>query len=412
MIKLGLLGLGTVGQGVYEIIHAHKSDYFKEGTVSVKKVLVRNLSRKRDIDTHETTLTDQFNDILADDEITTIISVMGGYQPEYTYIKQALTHGKHVVTANKAVIATHIDELLHLAEEHNVSLLFEASVGGGIPIINSLTEMIKINTIDKILGILNGTTNFILSKMASEQADFSQILKQAQKQGFAEADPTADIEGYDVLRKIIILASMAFKTVIPEENVHLRGISNVTLDDIKMAEYYGYHIKYMGKAELTDEGYTLSVTPVLIYKNSVISNVNEEYNIVLVNGNIIGELCFMGKGAGKDATANAVVSDLLKILHDDVDYSHLKFDNAISSKGLKNIKNEYYIRITSENYQEFVKAINLISDVIKQNKIIYSKGNLYLLTEEIPSERMLKLQTDLKKITKDVFYARLEKKIL
>lgn len=412
MIKLGLLGLGTVGQGVYEIIHAQKSDYFIEGSVSVKKVLVRNLSLNRDINIEKTSITDQFNDILNDDEITTVISVMGGYEPEYTYIKQALEHGKNVVTANKAVMAAHMNELLKLANEHNVSLLFEASVGGGIPIINSLSEMIKINRIDEILGILNGTTNFILSKMASEQADFSEILKQAQDQGFAEADPTADIEGYDVLRKIIILASMAFKTMIPEENVHLRGISNVTLNDIKMAEYYGYHIKYMGKAVLTDEGYTLSVTPVLINKNSVISNVNEEYNIVLVNGNIIGELCFMGKGAGKDATANAVVSDLLKILHDDVDYSHLKFDNTVSSKGLKGITNEYYIRITSENYQQFAKVINLISDVIKQNKIIYSKGDLYILTEAIPSERMLKLQTDLKKITKDVFYARLEKKIL
>ena len=415
MIQLALLGFGTVGQGVYEIINLKRGNFFRdrqEGEVSIKKIMVRDTAKKRPIEAQPSLLTDDFEEILKDGEISIVVSAMGGLEPEYTYIKKALMAGKHVVTANKEVVAKHIDELFALAREHHVNFLFEASVGGGIPIIASLIETLKINRITQIQGILNGTTNFILTKIAKEQKDFGEVLRLAQEKGFAEADPTADIEGYDVLRKISILASLSFKTVIKEEDVHLRGISNITLEDVQMAQEFGYCVKYIGQALLEDDKYSVSVTPVLLKKDSVISNVNEEYNIVLIKGNIIGELCFMGKGAGKDATANAMVSDIIKIMAGDVNYDHLSFDDDVVSYGLIGIANEYYIRVTVDGYREFSKTINLVSDTVKKNRLVYSRGKIFFITEKLNSIDMKHLYESLKKVSSDVFYARLENKLL
>ena len=413
MGKIGLLGFGTVGSGVYEIINEKKSSYFADGNASIKRILVRDKSKKRFFDNYESLLTDNFEDIINDDEISTVIAVMGGMEPEYTYITRALKKGKNVVTANKEIVARHIEELLNLADENNVAFMFEASVAGGIPIIGSLLETLKINKVDKIQGILNGTTNFILTQMTQNNEDFDVVLKRAQDLGFAEADPTADIEGFDVLRKIGILASLSFGKVIPDEDIYRRGESNISINDIKMAEEWGYSLKYVAEAiQLNDTEYTMSVAPVLMEDDSVISKVNQEYNVVIINGNIIGELCFLGKGAGKDATANAVVSDLIKVLNGDYNYSHIHFGNELTSKGLHAYKAPFYLRANVEDYEQFNAIVNEVAKVVQKNHIVYENNKLYFKTEEISGNIMNELANTLKEISSDVFYARIANKLL
>jgi len=414
MKQIALLGFGTVGLGVYEIINQHRGIYFAgtDTPATIKWILVRDKNKKRAHNPTDCVLTDDFNDIINDDSVDIIISAMGGMEPEYTYIKESLKKGKHVVTANKEVICAHIAELTDLANEKGVKLYYEGAVGGGIPIISSIVETLKINKITKIQGILNGTTNFILTKMAKEKADFDEVLKIAQELGFAEADPTADIEGYDVMRKICILASLAFHTHAKTEDVHLRGISNITLDDVNMADSLGYDFKYIGQALLRDNRYSISVTPVLLPKDSVMSNVNQEYNVILLYGDIIGELCFMGKGAGKDATANAVVSDAIKALTEEESQTHINFNETANSYGLSGIKNEYYIRATVENYEQFEKVIDLAAGAIKKNNLTYTNSKVFFTTELIRSSDMLALYEQLKDAAKDVFYARMEHSLL
>lgn len=410
--NIALLGFGTVGMGVYEILTAFRATDEDTEPISVKKILVRDVSKKRKIKIDKTLLTDDFTDVLNDDTINAVVCVMGGLEPEYTYIKQLLKVGKHVITANKEVIAPHIDELLSLARNNGVNLLFEASVGGGIPIISSMSDILRINKINKIQGILNGTTNFILTKITKEKRNFDDILREAQELGFAEADPSADVDGYDISRKICILSSIAFRTVVMQEDVHLRGIGNITLTDIQMASEFGYNIKYIAQGILTDNGYSVSVTPVLLKNDQVLSHVNEEYNIILVEGDIIGKLCFMGKGAGKNATADAVVSDLMKALKNEKTYDNLYFNASLYSAGLDGIFNEYFIRVNINDHFEMTKTLNAINKVINKNKMFYIDGKLFLLTESIKSYEMKQLFEKLKTISTDVFYARIENNLL
>jgi homoserine dehydrogenase len=408
MIKIGLLGLGTVGQGVYEIISQKKCSTVDGDALCISKVLVRNKNKKRAVDIPAGMLTDRFEDILNDDSVSVIVSVLGGTEPELTYIRRALMRGKHVVTANKEIISKHIAELLSLARENGAILMFEAAVGGGIPIISSLIDILKTNRITRINGILNGTTNYILTKITREKRPFEEVLKEAQAIGFAEADPNADIDGYDIMRKICILSSIAFKTVIREDQVHMRGIGNVTYDDIRMADEYGYIIKYLAKGVLIDNRFSVSVTPALIKKTSVISNVNEENNIILLSGDIIGELCFIGKGAGKNATANAVVSDVLKVTAHDENYAKLRFDAVLESSGIEDITNEYYIRVSVKDYEQFSYTIDTVSAAVKTVKLYYGRGKIFFMTENIGSPIMNDLYNRLKDKTEDVFYARRE----
>ena len=412
MIHLALLGLGTVGQGVYEIVNSVKDTSFRGKSIAIKKILERDTNKLTLLGVPSEQIAGSIDDIVHDPDISVVISVLGGMEPEYTFIKEALSNGKHVVTSNKAIVSSHLEELLSLAIANDVTILFEASVGGGIPIISSLIETLKINEISSIHGILNGTTNYILTRMKNEQRSFAEVLKEAQRLGFAEANPSADIDGYDIMRKICILASIAFKTPVKEEDVHLRTLSNVLLEDLQMAAYYGYELKYIGKAVMENGTYTISVTPTLIPKTSVISNVNEEYNIIVIDGSIIGELCFMGKGAGKDATANAVVSDVLKVINSDIANDDIQLDSKAVSSGLEGIENEYYIRICVDDYKEFSKAVNLIAEIVKRNKLVYSYGKLFVLTEKIPAQTMKTLYEKLQRVAQNVFYARLENNLL
>ncbi|EDS71910.1 homoserine dehydrogenase [Anaerofustis stercorihominis] len=413
MSKIGLLGCGTVGTGVYEIINERKGNFFEENNYKIKKILVRDASRKREGIPGEL-LTDNPDDILNDDEISLIIAVMGSYEQEYPAIKKALQLKKNVVTANKEIISKHMEELLGLAKENGVTILFEASVGGGIPIIESIIDTIKINKINKVQGILNGTTNFILSKMTKEELDFDEVLKVAQDMGFAEADPTADVDGFDISRKLTILSSLCYGAYIDNDDIYTRTVRNITLSDIQAADDFGYVFKYMAESELYDDNtFGASVTPVLIGKDSVTSNVNDEYNVVSINGNIIGQLSFLGRGAGKEATANAVVADVIKVLTKSVhDYTHLKFENEYKSCGIERYKNKFYLRVSIKDEVEFAKTIDIVYRNIENVNLSYEDGKVFLITDELTGEFMSTLCDRLSHVTEDVFYARIIDNIL
>lgn len=411
-MNIGLMGFGTVGMGVYEILNIHSQKHNEIKKYRVAKILVRTLNKKRDIKVPDNMLTDNADDILNDPSIDVVVCVMGGVEPEYSYIKRALQSGKHVVTANKQIVSEHIDELLTLAKMNDVNFMFEASVGGGIPVISTLAEIIRFNNITRIQGILNGTTNYILTKIAKEKREFDEILKEAQRIGFAEADPSADVDGYDIMRKILILSSIAFKHVITQDEVHLRGVGNITLDDITAAAEYGYNIKYLAQGILHDDTYSISVTPVLMKNDLVMSNVNEEYNVVLIEGDIIGELCLSGKGAGKNATANAVVSDVIKAASNDGTYNNLKFNANVSSSGITGIANKYFVRVCIDCYETLSEVSDIIDKIITSNHMHLKSGKLFIMTENISSQSMKSLYEKLSEVCGDVFYARIENNLL
>ncbi|KHE66744.1 homoserine dehydrogenase [Halobacillus sp. BBL2006] len=315
-ITVGLLGLGTVGSGVIEILRDHQeSIQHKTGCeVTIKSVLVSDLSKSRDLPTGSTTLTDQYEDITRDPEIDVIVEVMGGIDHTLTILLEAIEHGKHIVTANKDLIAQHGSELFEACQKRDCDLYYEASVAGGIPIIRSIMDGLSSDRIRKMMGIVNGTTNYIMTKMSQDGADFDSILKEAQDLGFAEADPTADVDGLDAARKMTILSILGFSMPFNLEDVEVKGIRGLSLSDIKYAEELGYRIKLIGIAENDDSGVSVSVEPALLPSTHPLASVNDEFNAVYVYGDAVGETMFYGPGAGKLPTATAVVSDLIAVL--------------------------------------------------------------------------------------------------
>ncbi|SHF10119.1 homoserine dehydrogenase [Alkalibacter saccharofermentans] len=408
-MKIALLGMGTVGTGVYEIINEEKGNYFANAQekVNIKKVLVRDKTKKRKLDVSEDLLTDSFDEILEDQEIEAVIFAMGGMEPEYSYMKDAMRNKKHVITANKAVVSEYLDTLLKLAEENNVMFLFEASVGGGIPIITSLKETLKINRIDEIKGILNGTSNFILSKMSSEGRDFDDVLKEAQELGFAEADPSADVDGFDVSRKLAILSSLAFGCHIKDEDIYKRGIREVSKSDMEMFDNLGYVLKYLAHSKMDDGKYCATVEPVLLSSKNIMSNVNEEFNIVSIHGNIIGELQFYGKGAGKNATANAVVGDLLYIINNSERRDDIILDKTVENKKLDIFQGKYYLRVDIKNHEEFKKIIDMIDETSRVKKMMVEKSQIFVVTEELRAYTVNDLAQRIADMGNELFYARI-----
>ena len=286
--KIALLGMGTVGGGVYEIIERQKEEMpFKIGAaLEVVKVLVRNKAKYADRIPAEK-LTDVWEDVIGDDSIDIVVEVMGGIEPARTYIKAALEKGKHVVTANKDLMAMHGHELLELAGEHHCDLLFEAAVAGGIPIIRPLKQCLAGNNITEIMGIINGTTNFILTKMKEDGMDFGEALQLATDLGYAEADPTADIEGYDAGRKLAIMASIAFHTSVTFDDVFTEGITKITAKDMRYAKEMGCSIKLLGIAKNTETGIEVKVHPTMIPENHPLAAVNDSFNAVFVHGDAV-----------------------------------------------------------------------------------------------------------------------------
>lgn len=304
------MGHGVVGSGVAEILINHNDRI--SGRVKTP-VNVKYILDLRDFDVpYNQKFTKDFNDILNDDNIKVVAEVMGGVNPAYDFVKKCLENGKSVVTSNKELVAAKGAELIKIAEDNNTNFLFEASVGGGIPVLHPITECMCANEIDEIWGILNGTTNYILNKMIVDNMDFDTALKLAQDLGFAEKDPTADIEGHDACRKICILAALGFGKHVYPNQVKTEGITKITLDDVAYAEKFGCVIKLIGHAKKLPNGKIIaSVAPTLVSRDCILSGVNGVFNAVMLNGDQTGEVVFYGKGAGKEATASAVVADMM-----------------------------------------------------------------------------------------------------
>lgn len=313
VISVGLLGLGTVGSGVVKIIEDHQDKLMHQVgcPVEVKKILVKDLNKARDVSFSKAKLTTNVDDILDDESIDVIIEVIGGVDSTKEILLKALRQKKHVVTANKDLMALHGPELLQVAAENNCDLFYEASVGGGIPILRTIVDGLSSDRITKLMGIVNGTTNFILTKMSQEGSSYDDVLKEAQELGFAEADPTADVEGLDAARKMAILASLGFSMTIDLDDVKVTGITKITEEDLEYAEQLGYTVKLIGIADLEDDKVEISVQPTLLPNSHPLSSVHNEYNAVYVYGEAVGETMFYGPGAGSLPTATAVVSDLV-----------------------------------------------------------------------------------------------------
>lgn len=318
-LKAAIVGLGTVGKGTFNVLSRNADEIARRAgcQVSVKRILVRNLQpaqaflAERDI--QEQLLTTDLNTILNDPDIEVIIEVMGGTDVAKDIVLRALKAGKHVVTANKALLALHGNELFTAARENKVALAFEAAVAGGIPIIKALREGLTANQVEWVAGIINGTTNFILSEMRSRGASFHSVLKEAQQLGYAEADPTFDIEGVDAAHKATILASIAFGVPIQFDKAYVEGISSLQTEDIRYAEQLGYRIKLLGIAKRAADGIELRVHPCLIPTKRLLANVEGAMNAVMVRGDAVGTTLYYGKGAGSEPTASAVIADLVDL---------------------------------------------------------------------------------------------------
>ena len=314
-VKAALLGAGTVGSGVYALAGMLAGEMAQKtgGSLAIKKVLVRDTAKKRDKIPGEL-LTDRWEDILEDSEIQIVIEVMGGIEPARTYITEAILSGKQVVSANKDLLAEYGQELLRLAEEHGVDLQFEAAVAGAIPIIRPLKQNMTAGLLTEIMGIVNGTTNFILTKMTEEGMDYAGALKMATELGYAEADPASDVEGYDAGRKMVILGSLAYSSDVAFSDVYIEGITQITADDVYYAKEFGYVIKLVGIARLSGERLEVKVHPMLIPKKHPLASVRDSFNAVFVHGDANGDAMFMGRGAGKMPTASAVMGDVTTVL--------------------------------------------------------------------------------------------------
>lgn len=315
-IKLGLMGFGTVGTGVVRIIQAHQDDLQKQTGlgIEISRILVQDAEKSRNIPAMEGALTTDPAKLLDDPEIEVIVEVIGGIHPAKEYILAALEKGKHVVTANKDLMALHGAEILSKAQEKGCDVFYEASVAGGIPILRALVEGFSSDRITKMMGIVNGTTNYILTKMSQEGAEYSEVLKEAQALGYAEQDPTSDVEGFDAARKMAILATLGFRVPMKLEDVDVRGISSVSKEDIAYGKQLGYEVKLLGLARRDEEAIEVSVQPTLVPKSHPLASVNGVFNAVYVHGEAVGETMFYGPGAGELPTATAVVSDLVTVV--------------------------------------------------------------------------------------------------
>ena len=309
---VAVMGYGTVGSGVVEVITKNHDSIVKRSTQN--EVEVKYILDLRDFpgDPHEDKMVKDFNIILNDDDVKVVVETMGGLHPAYEFVSSCLKAGKSVVTSNKELVAAKGYELLQYAAENNVNFLFEASVGGGIPIIRPMAQCLAANEINEIAGILNGTTNFILTMMIEKNMSFETALKLAQDNGYAEKDPTADVEGHDACRKICILAALGFGKHVYPESVYSEGITKITLDDVAYISSYGGVIKLLGRAKKMDDGKIFAmVSPAIVMNGSQLASVSDVFNAILVRGDATGDVVFYGKGAGKLPTASAVVADVI-----------------------------------------------------------------------------------------------------
>lgn len=376
MVKIAILGYGTVGSGVYEILKKNPPAIAKKAgdTVDIKYIL-----DIRDFENHPEShlFTKNYDDILNDDEVSIVVEAMGGLEPAYTFTKSALLKGKSVVTSNKELVATHGTELIDIAKKHEANYFFEASVGGGIPIIRPLNQCLAANEILGVHGILNGTTNFILTKMFKEGASFSDVLKEAQDLGYAERNPEADVEGHDACRKTAILASLATGKFVDYRDIPTEGITKISTTDVAFAEKIGYVIKLIGSAEVLEDGKVSAiVAPRLVSTDSQLSSVDGVFNAIMLRGDSLGDVMFYGRGAGKLPTASAVVADVIDAA------KHIHINKwVIWSKADGDIMNDpmdacyrYFVRTSDESLAQKLYGVEILGT--QDNETIFTTGEM------------------------------------
>jgi len=389
-IAIGLLGLGTVGSGVVKVLS-------KFDNIEIKKIAVKNLAKTRNIkNLNPEILTDNPDIIINDPEIKIVVEVMGGINPALELITKSIQNGKHIITANKELIAKHGKVLFELAKKHNVVILYEAAVAGGIPIVMPIVQSLAGNKISKIAGILNGTTNYILTKMKEEGSDFEQVLKEAQDLGYAEADPTGDVQGYDAAYKIAILSSIAFNKRININEIYKEGINNISAEDIKHANEFGYRIKLIAMAQDCGDTLDVRVHPMLVPKKHPLASINGVLNAIVVEGDAVGRVMFSGPGAGEFPTASSVAGDVLSIASEiektgfPLPIMRCKHDDTNAKiLDINETKNKYYINVQTENSPGVIGDLGTICGkyginlhgIIQQGVIKGENPSIVLLTE-------------------------------
>ena len=384
MVSVAIMGHGVVGSGVSEILLTHKQKLF----ASVgEELYIKHILDLREFPEHPLAdrFTKDFNDIVNDIDVDIVVEVMGGLNPAYDFVKQCLLKGKSVVTSNKELVAAKGAELLQIAKDNNTNFLFEASVGGGIPIIRPINQCLVANNVSEIAGILNGTTNFILTKMINEGMDFNEALKLAQDLGYAERNPEADVEGHDACRKICILASLAYGKHIYPDAVHTEGITKITLDDVKYASIWGGVIKLIGKVkQLPDKKVDIMVAPMFIPNKSQLANIDDVFNGIMVRGDCTDDVVFYGKGAGKLPTASAVVADIIDCVKHLKNRKYLFWADSDNSSVIdyKESVTAMYIRTVSDDTAAaYNKAKELFNDIHVLENPEANKGEFAFVCE-------------------------------
>lgn len=383
MINVAIMGHGVVGSGVAEILINHSERITAKAHTEINVKYILDLRDFPDLSYSEKFIKD-FNTILDDDSIKVVVEVMGGINPAYDFVKSCLLRHKSVATSNKELVAAKGAELIKIANENNVNFLFEASVGGGIPVLRPIAQCLAANEITEIAGILNGTTNFILNKMIVDNMDFGAALALAQEKGFAEKNPAADIEGHDACRKVCILAALGFGRHVYPDQVSTEGITEISLDDVESADNFGCVIKLIGRAKKLPNGkITASVRPTLVSRECILSGVNGVFNAIMVNGDQTGEVMFYGKGAGKEATASAVVADVIDCVKHLSSRKYLDWEEGAPDY----VDNNYdevsrlYVRACSDDFEGLEKQFESLFPAVSCVKNRF-RGEIAFLTDE------------------------------
>lgn len=396
MAKVAVLGYGVVGSGVVEVLNTNKDSIFKKVSEDVEVKYILDI-REFENDPYGHLVTKDFDKILNDDEVSVVAEVMGGLNPSYEFTRELLKRGKHVVTSNKELVATHGTELLKIAKENNVNYLFEASVGGGIPIIRPLYQCLAGNEISSVTGILNGTTNYILTQMFKEGVSFTEALSDAQKKGYAEKNPDADVKGHDACRKIAILTSLVYGKNVDYKKINTIGITDVDSTDVSYAEKLGSVLKLIGQSEIIDGKVYSSVEPAVLKRNHPLSNIEDVFNGILVNGNAIGDVMFYGRGAGKLPTASAVVADIIDAIRNKDGSEKYFWEEAdkdfVAPYG--EIKSSYLVRI--EGTLDKVKIEKVFGDL---ETCVIKDGEFAIVTPFIKNSELEEILKEFKVIKK------------
>lgn len=385
-VKFAVLGHGVVGSGVVELFYKNQKSIEKRAGTEMELKYILDLRDFPDTP-YADKFTKDFNDILNDDEVTSVAECMGGLEPAYTFVKSCLEKGKSVSTSNKELVAEKGDVLLAIAKKNNCNFFFEASVGGAIPIIRPLHKCLAANDITEVSGILNGTTNFILTKMYNDNMAFDDALKLAQQLGYAEKDPTADVEGFDACRKICIISSLVYGKHVYPGSVYTKGISQIDLDDVQIADSMGYAIKLIANVKKLENGKILPVVmPMLVSHDNIISNVNDVFNAVLVDGDAVDKTLFYGRGAGKFPTASAVLGDVIDSVKHKITVFSQSWDSAEDDsfiEKIENFKSKWYFRINGD------ASVNASEQTVTENGLSYITDNAISFAEAISEAEKL-----------------------